>query len=163
MVSGSHVNSLAALNSGSAGVMAMDCVTHALLARHRPERLGGTRVIGTSDPVPAPPFVTSAAAHRATVAILREAILAAVADRASRDARRATLPKGAELVPLQAYSRIPELEGIAFRHGYVELHATSANTAAAAMPSPDDRPMTSAIPPATKAHGAGAVKTAQVP
>jgi len=54
-ISGAHTDSLAMLLAGAADVMAMDCVVHALLARHRPQALAGTRILGESDPAPAPP------------------------------------------------------------------------------------------------------------
>ncbi len=67
-VSGAHTQSLALLLAGEADVMAMDCVVHALLARHRPEALSGTRILCPSDPAPAPPFVTALAAAPTDVA-----------------------------------------------------------------------------------------------
>ena len=42
-VSGSHAASLAMVAEGAADVAAIDCVSHALLARHRPAALAGTR------------------------------------------------------------------------------------------------------------------------
>jgi ABC-type phosphate/phosphonate transport system substrate-binding protein len=123
-VSGGHVNSLALLRAGEADVMAMDCVLHALLSRHRPQALDGVRAIGQSASVPAPPFVT-AAAGTAPVTALRGAIAAALSNPASQDARADMLLDGIEALPLQAYSRIVEVEGAALHHGYMELHATT--------------------------------------
>ena len=56
--SGGHPNSLALVAAGEVDVCATDCVTHALLARHRPEALDGLRVLAHS---PAPACPTSPA------------------------------------------------------------------------------------------------------
>ena len=119
------MNSLAHLRAGEADVMAMDCVLHALLARHRPQALTGTRVLCRSEPAPAPPIVTSAAADSALVAALREALTEALSDEATREAREAMLLEGVAFLPLQDYARIVEIEAAALRQGYMELHATT--------------------------------------
>jgi ABC-type phosphate/phosphonate transport system substrate-binding protein len=124
-VSGAHVNSLALLHAGEADVMAMDCVLYALLNRHRPRALDGTRVICWSEPVPAPPFITSAATERELSAKLPEMLAAALSDKASQAATASMLLDGVEFLPLEAYSRIVDVEGSALRHGYKELHATT--------------------------------------
>lgn len=125
-VSGAHVNSLALLCAGEADVMAMDCVLYALLSRYRPSALNGTRVICSSEPVPAPPIITSAKTERYLIAKLPEVLTAALADRTSQAATAAMLLDGFEFLPLKAYSRIIDIEGAALRHGYKELHATTA-------------------------------------
>ena len=124
-VSGAHMNSLALLRAGEADIMAMDCVLHALLARHRPQALTGTRVLCRSGPAPAPPIVTSATADGALTVPLREALAAALSDEATQEAREAMLLDGVALLPLQDYARIVEIEAAALRHGYMELHATT--------------------------------------
>lgn len=124
-VSGAHVNSLALLRAGEADVMAMDCVLHALLGRHRPKALTSTRVLCWSDLAPAPPFVTSATADRDVVGRLREALVGALSDEDSTNARAALLLDGVEFPSLQDYARIVDVEGLALGHGYKELHATS--------------------------------------
>jgi ABC-type phosphate/phosphonate transport system substrate-binding protein len=125
-VSGSHLASLALLLAGEADVMAMDCVLHALLTRYRPEALRGTRSLGWTQSVPAPPFVTSSSTDGIALARLRDALAGAVADDAGRDARDTMLLRDIEFRPLSDYSRIVDLEAEALRHGYAELHATSA-------------------------------------
>jgi ABC-type phosphate/phosphonate transport system substrate-binding protein len=124
-VTGAHVESLDLLRAGEADVMAMDCVLHALLSRHRPEALQGTRVLCLSDPAPAPPIITSAATDRNLIGKLREALADVLADESSRQAREAMLLLGVEVLPLQDYARIVEIEAGALRHGYMELHATT--------------------------------------
>jgi ABC-type phosphate/phosphonate transport system substrate-binding protein len=124
-VTGAHIDSLTLLRAGEADVMAMDCVLHALLSRHRPEALHGTRVLCWSDPVPAPPIITSAIADRNLIEKLREALTSVLSDEASREARGSMLLLGIEILPLQDYVRIIEIEAGALRHGYMELHATT--------------------------------------
>jgi ABC-type phosphate/phosphonate transport system substrate-binding protein len=124
-VSGGHVRSLDMVLDGQADVMAIDCVLHALLLRHRPRALDGTRVIGQSAPVPAPPFVASAALPDDIRKRIREALLEALVDPALVDARSILLLEGVELLPAHEYLKIVELEAVALRRGYFELHATT--------------------------------------
>lgn len=124
-VSGGHVRSLDMLLDGRADVMAIDCVLHALLQRHRPRALDGSRVIGQSTPVPAPPFVVSAAIPDDTRKRIREGLLEALVDPALVDVRSILLLDGAELLPAHEYLKIVELEAVALRRGYFELHATT--------------------------------------
>ena len=124
-VTGAHLASLALLKSREADVMAMDCVLHALLARHRPTALAGTRILAATATAPAPPMVTSASASPDRVGRIREALIAAMADPASETARDALLIDGVEVLPLRSYQRVVEIEAEALRRGYFELHATS--------------------------------------
>ena len=124
-VSGGHVRSLDMLLDGQADVMAIDCVLHALLLRHRPGALEGTRVVGQSAPVPAPPFVISAALPDETRKRVREGLMEALVDPALVDARSILLLEGVELLPAHEYLKIVELEAVALRRGYFELHATT--------------------------------------
>lgn len=124
-VSGGHIRSLAMLLSGEGDVMAMDCVLHALLQRHRPGALDGARIIGQTAHVPAPPFVASATVTQDCENRMRDALLAAIADPAFDDARRDLLLDGVAFLPPHDYLRIVELEGLALRKGYFELHATT--------------------------------------
>ncbi|XBS71698.1 PhnD/SsuA/transferrin family substrate-binding protein [Acerihabitans sp. KWT182] len=56
--SGSHENSLAALQRGTADVAAVDCVTYALLQRHRPARIRSLKIIAQSPLTPGLPLIT---------------------------------------------------------------------------------------------------------
>ena len=124
-ISGAHINSLAFLRAREADVMAMDCVLHALLARHRPQGLKGTRVLCLSEPAPAPPIITRASADRKLIDKLRDALGEALSDDSSRDAREAMLLDGVTLLPLQDYAKIIETESVSLRFGYREMHARS--------------------------------------
>jgi ABC-type phosphate/phosphonate transport system substrate-binding protein len=124
-VTGAHLASLDLLRSGSADVMAIDCVLHALLRRYRPAALAGNRIVATTEAAPAPPLVTSAAAGPDRAARVREALIAAMNDTASKAAREALLIDGVEVLPRTAYGRVVECEAEALRRGYFELHATT--------------------------------------
>ncbi len=120
-VSGAHVASLGLVASGAADVAAIDGVTHALLARHRPAALAGTRVLCRTAAAPAPPYVTRADAGDDLVARLRTALRAALADPELSSAREKLLLDGIELLPPAAYRRIPAFARLARRHGYPTL------------------------------------------
>lgn len=85
--SGSHVASLALLTRGAVDVAAIDCMTWALLAEHRPSAIAGLRTIGLTPAVAAPPFVTSARASDDRVARIRDALDGAFADPRAMHAR----------------------------------------------------------------------------
>jgi hypothetical protein len=120
-VSGSHAASLAMVADGAADVAAIDCVSHALLARHRPAALAGTRVLCRSAAAPAPPFVTRAGAGEALVERLRAALRRACAAPALAAARDALLLDGVAILPSSAYRRIPAFARLAARHSYAAL------------------------------------------
>jgi ABC-type phosphate/phosphonate transport system substrate-binding protein len=120
-VSGAHSASLAMVARGEADVAAIDCVVHALLARHRPAALRGTRPLAQTANAPAPPFVTHARAGADLVARLRAALLATFDDPALAAAREDLLLADMKVLPLAAYVRIKAFERYAARHGYPVL------------------------------------------
>jgi ABC-type phosphate/phosphonate transport system substrate-binding protein len=120
-VSGSHRASLAMVARREADVAAIDCVVHALLVRHRPAAVAGTRPLGRTPPAPAPPFVTRTSAGEATVARLRAALLRAFDDPALEATRTDLLLAGIEVLPPAAYARIKAFERFAARRGYPVL------------------------------------------
>jgi ABC-type phosphate/phosphonate transport system substrate-binding protein len=119
--SGSHGASLARVAAGKADVCATDCVTHALLARHRPEALENLRVLARSPAAPGLPYVTRAAAADDLVARLRAALFAALAKPELASARQALLLTGAEVLPEVAYQPILDMEAQAKALGYAEV------------------------------------------
>lgn len=119
--SGGHPNSLAMVAAGEADVCATDCVTHALLARHRPEALAGLRVLALSPSAPGLPYVTRAAAGDDLVARLRAALFAALEDPDLASARQDLFLAGAEVLPLSGYRRILDLKEGAEALGYAEV------------------------------------------
>jgi ABC-type phosphate/phosphonate transport system substrate-binding protein len=120
-VTGRHLASIAAVREGRAELAAIDCVTYALLARHRPSALFGTRILAASAPAPALPYVAAAGADTQTLERLRAGLDAALADPGCAAAREALLIAGVESLPLAAYGAILEQERAAADLGYPEL------------------------------------------
>ncbi len=120
-VSGSHEASLGLLLRGEVDVAAIDSVTHALLAMHRPAALEGTRVLCQTEHVPAPPYVTSASLPDATRTLLRRGLSDVLARADMSDVKQALLLDGIETLEEDAYRRIDELESLADELGYREL------------------------------------------
>lgn len=120
-VSGSHAASLGMVARREADVAAIDCVTLALLARHRPAALAGTRSLCRTASAIAPPFVTRADAPDDLIERLRAALHHVFADPGLATARDDLLLDGIELLPLAAYDRLKAFERRAARYGYSTL------------------------------------------
>lgn len=120
-VSGAHESSLRMIARREVDVAAIDCVTHALLARHRPQELAGTRVLCRTQQVPAPPYVTGAATSPQTLAGLRAALTRTLVEPALAAARDALLLDDARVLPEDAYQAIEALESVAGTHDYREM------------------------------------------
>ena len=71
---GSHPGNLDRIARGEADATAVDNVTYAFWCHHRPEAARCVRVLASTPPSPAIPFVTSVATPPATVQILRKAL-----------------------------------------------------------------------------------------
>lgn len=124
-VSGAHVRSIEMIRAGEADVAAIDCVTHSLLRRYRPQCLSGTRILLPTDPVPAPPYVTSRDFPPETVARMQNALVS-VLDRTPRHGFCDDLfIHGVNLAPMHVYSRILAQDEVALGRGYYEMHPTS--------------------------------------
>src|SRR5690606_13012577 len=115
---GGHRSSILAVQEGRADVCAVDCVTHALLARHAPATLAGTRVLCESLSAPGLPFVTAGTADDDRIERLRAGLFAALADPSLAAARDALLIVGAEVLPLEAYDVMPQMAREAAAAGY---------------------------------------------
>lgn len=120
-VSGAHVASLAMVARGAADVAAIDCVTHALLARHRPAALAGTRPLHRTAAAPALPYVTRAGASEELVRRLGAALADATADPDLAAARDDLLLGGVEVLPPSAYDAIAAFERFAVARGCPRL------------------------------------------
>lgn len=103
---GGHVNSLAAVQSGRADAAAIDCVTYALLQRHRASAVAGLRVLEETPLAPALPFITAAGTTEQELNLLRRALADTLGDPALVDVCRALLLRGVEEVPLAGYGII---------------------------------------------------------
>jgi ABC-type phosphate/phosphonate transport system substrate-binding protein len=80
VMTGGHPASMSLVRDGGADAAAIDGVTFAFFADHRPEAVAGLRVLTETVPSPAIPFVTSPATAPATVAALRRALAVVGAD-----------------------------------------------------------------------------------
>ncbi|MFO1057261.1 MAG: PhnD/SsuA/transferrin family substrate-binding protein [Dongiaceae bacterium] len=118
---GSHAASIAAVAAGRAGFAAIDCVTHALLARRRPAALAGTRVLLESPAVPGLPYVAGGAVDEDGRRRLRDGLRAAFADPGLAETRDALLLAGFDELPLAAYDAILAMRRQAEAAGYPEL------------------------------------------
>ena len=109
------------ISRGEADVCAIDCITHTLLSRHRPQALALTRILGYTSHAPGLPYVTQASATLDLVYRLREGVMAAFTDPSLANAREALLLIGAEVLDVESYEGISAMEAAAQAHGYKEL------------------------------------------
>jgi ABC-type phosphate/phosphonate transport system substrate-binding protein len=120
-MSGSHETSLRMIAAGCADVAAVDCVLYALLERHRPQELRGTRILCRSGHMPAPPYVAGANLSGMDILKIREALAETLEAPALRSAKETLLLQGVEPLPPDAYHPIAELERVALDIGYSEI------------------------------------------
>ena len=120
-LSGGHAESLAQLGRGEVDVAAIDCVTHALLSRCRPQLTAATRIIGRTASAPGLPFATRADAQPELVERLRAGLMRAFADPGLRSLREALLLDGLAVLQPSAYDGMAEMEIDARRQRYFEL------------------------------------------
>jgi ABC-type phosphate/phosphonate transport system substrate-binding protein len=111
IVTGAHVASLAALQDRSADVAAVDAVTHAHVARHRPHLLDGLAIVGAGPLIPCLPLIANIRATDEDVARLQEAFTAGVA-RLSADQRDALLITGFHPLTLDDYAPVRSMRSV---------------------------------------------------
>ena len=114
---GGHRKSVAAVREGRADVAAIDCVTYAGLQQLAPQETAPLRIIARSASAPALPYVTRRDIAAGDLEKLREGLRAALIDPALAGARAAMQLSGFEVIPLQAYDRMLEMEREADRAG----------------------------------------------
>jgi ABC-type phosphate/phosphonate transport system substrate-binding protein len=120
--SGAHAASVEMVRNGGADIAAIDCVTYALLQRHRPAALSGVRKLCRTERAPALPYVTRRTVDADTVARMRTALFRTFADAKLTAAREALLLKDVEVIPVSAYRRITAFQDLAARHGFPRLN-----------------------------------------
>ncbi len=103
---GSHRNSLSAVQTKFADVCAVDAVCVGLAKKHCPTILEGLVEIGRSPSVPVLPYVSATG----DVEMLRAALRKTFADESLKPAREALLLSGFSILPAHAYDRILDLE-----------------------------------------------------
>ena len=121
MVTGSHEASVAAVAEGRADLAAIDCVSFALLARGRPELIERVAVVAESPRSPSLPFIANARLGASTIAAVRQALFAALADPNLAEARAALGLRGARPSSPADYDRVAEIERGAAAAGYARL------------------------------------------
>ena len=118
---GSHLDSLKAVQQGTADVCAIDAVCLAMAKRYRPEVLEDMTVLARSPLIPGLPMVTSARRSADEIDRLRRALLAAFADPKLGRAREALFLSGASVLDADAYAVILKLERDLQRRGDLTL------------------------------------------
>jgi ABC-type phosphate/phosphonate transport system substrate-binding protein len=121
IVTGSHEASVTAVVEGEADLASIDCVTFALLRRGRPELVERVLIVAQSPLSPCLPFIASASLPAQTIAAVREALFAALADPGLAQACSTLGLKGARIVASVDYDRVIEIECEAARAGYPHL------------------------------------------
>jgi ABC-type phosphate/phosphonate transport system substrate-binding protein len=120
-VNGAHLESLAMVPQGEADVAAIDRMTLALLARHAPVALAGTRTLCRTAGAIAPPFVSPVELGRPAIRRIQVALLRAFQAPGLAAEREALLLAAIRILPKFSYDEISSLERIACSYGYREL------------------------------------------
>jgi ABC-type phosphate/phosphonate transport system substrate-binding protein len=121
VVTGSHEASVAAVAEGRADLAAIDCVSFALLQRGRPTLIERVAVVAESPLSPALPFIASARLPGPTIAAVRKALFAALADPKLTEALAALGLAGAREASPADYGRVAAIEREAEAVGYPRL------------------------------------------
>jgi ABC-type phosphate/phosphonate transport system substrate-binding protein len=120
-MTGSHEASVAAVAEGRADLVSIDCVSFALLGRGRPELIERVAVVVESAQSPNLPFIASGSFPPSTIAALRTALFAALADPNLAEARTTLGLADARVLMQPDYERVLALERAAIAAGYPEL------------------------------------------
>ena len=128
---GSHTDSLLAVQGGAADVACIDVVVLALLRRSRPGALRGLRPIACSATALAPPYVTSTRTPLPLRRALQTALNAAMHDPELAAARHVLLLRDFVFLPPLAYAELEAFEEPALAAGYFELPAPARSPLAA--------------------------------
>jgi len=117
IVTGGHLNSMAAVASAAADAAAIDCVTYGFCTQYRPELTAQLRILAETPASPAIPFISSRATAPETLAALTRA-LTSPALAAARAGLHIT-----EIIPPrpEAYDAILAYEAEAAALGYPTL------------------------------------------
>ena len=120
-VSGGHFESLVEIERGESDVAAIDCVTYALLSRCRPDLIAATRIVGRTACAPGLPYVTRMPADPDFVLRLRAGLDRAFADPNLGSVRDELLIAGLDVLPVESYRCMADMEADATRRRYLEL------------------------------------------
>jgi len=120
-ISGSRRASLQMVTTGAADFAAIDCVTWALVARHRPAEIAGVRPLSRTPAVPGLPYITAGTADADRRRRLVDGLRLAFADPGLAETRAALLLEGMAELPLSRYAPIPAMRRAAEQAGYPVL------------------------------------------
>jgi ABC-type phosphate/phosphonate transport system substrate-binding protein len=118
---GSQPGNLDRIARGEADATAVDCVTFAFWSQFRPDAALQVRVLASTPPSPAIPFVTSVAMPPATVEMLRTALRTLIREPRYEAARRGLLLRDIVDLPDAAYRGLLDYEREAAALGYPAL------------------------------------------
>lgn len=104
--SGSHRQSLQALQQGEADIAAIDCVTFALLKKYQPQALAQLKVIGETPLTPGLPLITGSETSKEQIFGLRKALKRLVSEPRYQSLCRPALITGFSEVSRQHYDVI---------------------------------------------------------
>lgn len=121
ITTGSHLKSLTAVVENLADVAAIDCVTLEHLKLHAPELVRSIKVIGWTNESPGLPLITSKLTTADTVEKIRAALLAVSIDEELADTRKALLLTGFEMLSIEDYQIVVEIEQGSVALGYPHL------------------------------------------
>ena len=121
VATGAHAASIDAVRDGRADVCAVDCVTWALLARHRSASLEGLEILCRSEPAPGLPLVTARDRTNAELETIRRALVRAFARPDLTDTRDALLIRGLSVSTLDTYEPLLAMERAAVALRYPNL------------------------------------------
>ncbi len=120
-ISGSHLSSLEMIRQHQADVAAIDCVTLALIQRHRDDAMRGVRILGVTYRAPAPPYVVRASAPADEVAMIKAALVETFDDSSLADCRETLLLQGIILATQEDYWMLDAFQDYAGSLGYPVL------------------------------------------
>ena len=104
--SGSHRQSLQALQQQRADITAIDCVSLALFERHLPQMLQGLMIVGESPLTPGLPLITAGRTSDQQLTTLRTTLMAITSDPACHELCERLLIQGFSAIERQAYQRL---------------------------------------------------------
>jgi ABC-type phosphate/phosphonate transport system substrate-binding protein len=119
LATGSHVGSLQALADGRADIAAIDCITMAFVRDALPALAQAVREIGWTRASPGLPLIASRDVATRTIEALRIALHDAVA--AQPECAQRLKLKGFNILSMDDYARITQLEDEAIASGYPDL------------------------------------------
>ena len=118
---GSHPNSLKALQAGEIDCASVDNLTFIFGQDYLPEQVAGLRVLAQTPMSPTIPYVTSAETDDATLAILQKCLFEMSADPAARPVLDALRIERIEAAPQAEYTALLDLQNEAIALGYPEI------------------------------------------